>query len=146
MNVIEIRDSQNGALTVSLSGILSQLPPHSDNLHWAILSLEAIGNPSGNKSLPEFESQIANSPQGLLVTWNELCELSEKFEEVIDVVIVGCESRGDIQRRQNDNELYSSCDVAIEAFDSSYWRVYSKHQDIIDRIEKSFKDTEIKTG
>jgi hypothetical protein len=143
MNVIEIRDSQNGVLIAGLSGILSQFPPHSDNLHWAFLSLEALGNLGDNKSLPEFESQIADSPEGLLVTWDELCELSEKFEQVIDAVIVGCESRGDIRRYQNDNELYSSYDVVIEAFDSSYWRVYSKYKDIIDRIEKSFKNTEI---
>ncbi len=35
-----------------------------------------------------------------------------------------------------------SCDIVIDAFDSSYWRVYSKYPDIIERINETFKDTE----
>ena len=107
--------------------------------------MEAIGNLGNNMPMPEFERQIAESPDGLLVTWNELCELSEKLKEVINVVIIGYKNRRDIQKHHNERELLSSCDIVIEAFDSSYWRVYAKDQAVIDRIEESFNSTEIKS-
>lgn len=122
----------------SLSDILGQMPPQSDNLHWSILTLEAIGDLGDNKSPPELEKQIADCPDGLRITWNELCKLAKTFEQVVDILVIRCENVNDIRRYQSDEELHLSCKIVIECFDSSYWRVYSRYQEIIGRIEASF--------
>ena len=38
--------------------------------------------------------------------------------------------------------MYETCDFVIEMVDSSYWEVFSKNEQLIDRLAAKFKDVQ----
>jgi hypothetical protein len=46
-----------------------------------------------------------------------------------------------ILRYETDQIMYESCDIVIEMFDSCFWEVFSKDEDIINRLASKFKET-----
>ena len=53
-----------------------------------------------------------------------------------------CKDKGFLRRYDNSQDIYKSCDIIAELIDSSYWEVFSKDADLIDRLALKFKKTE----
>jgi hypothetical protein len=126
-------------VSVELKDILEEV--HDDNkLYWSILFLEAIGNLGEGKSLPAFEKQIDQLEIGLLINWEDLKVLANKFQQIIDLRLIAGNNQEVLKRYENDEELYQRCDIVIEMNDSSYWEVFSKDKSFIQRLGDKFKD------
>lgn len=41
--------------------------------------------------------------------------------------------------------MYNNCDIVIHMIDSSFWEVFSKDEDFINRLAAKFKDVEFLT-
>ena len=136
---IRILDTINKLANVELSDILEELP-NGHLYHWSILSLEGIGD-LGKKSIPEFEKEIANSPNGLFISWEELNVLEPKYKQIIDMVLIRSKNRHELKRYTIDQEMYERCDVVIDMFDSSFWEVFSIDEAFINRLASKFKKT-----
>ncbi|MBI5346279.1 MAG: hypothetical protein HZB76_03975 [Chlamydiae bacterium] len=136
---IRILDKNNRIVSVELPDILKEIQ-NGDLFHWSILFLEATGHLGEGRSIPIFEKQIYDSEKGLFITWNELNLLSGKFHQVIDIILIGCKDKNLLRRYDNDQEMYETCDIVIEMFDSCYWEVFSKDKDLINRLAAKFKD------
>jgi hypothetical protein len=136
---IRILDNKNGVVSVKLPDILDE-KLNGDSLYWSILFLEASGHLGENKSILEFCKQINKSQNGLILQWSELKSLAYKFFQVIDIIILGCKDSNLLHRYDDDQEMYESCDIFIEMFDSWFWQVFSKDKQLIDRLASKFKD------
>ena len=93
-NIIEIKhqDSQ-GKSAVELIDLLNLIAQDQQQLVWSILDLEAIGDlsPIWERGILDLEENIRNLPQGLILSWQMLILLVEKFDQVINIIIVGCQ-------------------------------------------------------
>lgn len=139
---IRISDNINNVVNVTLIDILQEIM--NEEIHyWSILFLDAIGDLGDKKSIPEFENQILESEKGIFISWKELCNLAKKFEQIIDITILGCKDLESIRRYDIEQEMYESCDIVIEMVDSSYWEIFSKDKSIINRLAAKFKDTQL---
>ena len=138
---IRILDKKNRIVCVELPDILKEIH-NGSSLHWSILYLCASGHLGEGKSIPEFEKQIYDSEKGFFIKWEDLNSLSNKFYEVIDIIIIGCTSKELLLRYENDQEMYETCDLVIEMVDSSYWEVFSKDEELINRLASKFKEIE----
>lgn len=136
-----IFDAGSGAAVPSLSDILSGL--EGDSLKWSLLSLWATGDLGEGKSVPDLENTIAEAPRGLLLSFSELKKLSTRFDQVIDTLIIGCSSSENIIRYDDDQEMFSACDVVIEMDDSTSWIIHSHDRNLIEQITSKFKNSEI---
>lgn len=138
---IRILDKVKRVVSVELPDILEEIP-NGNLFHWSILCLEAMGHLEEGKSIPVFEKQIGDSEKGLFIDWNDLNTLSKKFYQIIDITLIGCKDKNLLRRYKNDQEMYETCDMIIEMIDSSYWEIFSKDDQLINRLSKKFKDTE----
>ncbi len=39
--------------------------------------------------------------------------------------------------------MYQSCDIVIELIDCAFWQIFTKDQELIDRIKRKFKEVEL---
>lgn len=57
-----------------------------------------------------------------------------------DILIIGCKDKKQIARYEDDMDMYNSCDIVINMFDSTYWEVFSMDEHLIYSLGKKFKD------
>ncbi len=142
-HMIEISDSQNGLLTVTLPMILNEIGAESINLTWSLLYLSATGNLGEDKSIVDFEDDISSSPNGFCLEWKELNDLADKFDQIFDILIIGTDSKDAIQKYTNDDDLYLNYPVVLDLFDGAYWRIYSEDEAFIERLADKFIDIKL---
>lgn len=88
--VIEIRDKENGFLTVTLKDLLALSEPEGRNLIWSIQDLEAVGDPEKLKAdLIEIEEKATQSPHGLIMKWEDLVDLAGALKDVLECLDCG---------------------------------------------------------
>ncbi|MDO6708980.1 hypothetical protein [Photobacterium sp. 1_MG-2023] len=96
-HMIEISDSSNGLLTVTLPMILNKIGVDGASLSWSLLYLSATGDLGEDKSIVDFEDSISDSPNGFCLEWQELNDLSHNFDQIFDTLIVGSTSKESIK-------------------------------------------------
>ena len=136
---IRILDHKNNLVCVELPDILKEIP-NGNLLHWSILYIDAEGNLGEGISLPAFQQQIRQSKNGIFIQWEALNLLSKKFYQIKDLILIGCENENLLRRYKEDQEMYETCDIVIVMFDSSFWEVFSKDEEFINRLTVKFKD------
>ncbi len=138
---IRILDKENRFVTVELRDILPEIY-NGNELYWSILYLYSIGDLSGGKLIPISEDDITNSEKGFFLSWENLNLVAKNFEQIYDLVLIGCYNKDVIKRYNTDEEMYEACDIVIVMFDSSYWELFAKDKGLIERWAKKFKDVE----
>jgi len=58
------------------------------------------------------------------------------------LIIIGCKNRVLLKKYEDDADMYRTCDVVIQMIDSSYWEVFSKDTQWIDKLASKFKKIE----
>lgn len=146
-NIIEIKDHDaNGILTVDLKSILQPLSPEADELTWSILDLEATGELVNGKNMLDLEQEIRSSPNGLIISWNDLLALANSLDQVINATIVACKDPTAIPGLGLLEYLCETCEIVLQAIDSSLWCVYARDDAVIDRFATAFHDVQIVIG
>lgn len=143
MNVkgLKIFDNDDGFVYVKLQDIFEEIP-NGNQLYWSILFLDAVGNLGEGKSIVKLGDQVRESEVGYRLSWKELNELASKFDQVIDIQIIGCADKQHLVRYSDDQDKYENCNVYIEMVDTSFWLVFSKDESLIDRLSAKFKEVE----
>lgn len=142
-NKVEIRDQQNGVLIVSLVKILNAVASLGQNLGWYILHLQATGDLGEERSLGKLMDRINQAQEAYQIDWSELVVLANHLDQVIDGVFVGCKDQKPFKKSCEDDELEERCELVIDAFDSSYWRVYAKNSEIIKNLCGVFSEAKL---
>lgn len=138
---IRILDKHNRVVSVKLLDILDMIP-NGESFHWAILWSDITPRKGDGEFIMNLEQQVNKAENGLSIDWEELKSLTKKIHQEIDLAVIGCSNKENLHRFKNDREMYEQCDIVIEMFDTSYWRVFSKDDDLIERLGKKFKDVE----
>ena len=135
---IRIFDKKNGLGFVDFLNILKEIP-NGNVFHWSILFMDVIGDLGEGKSIPEFEKKIFESKNGFFIDWENLNSLAKKCEQIIDISIIGCKDVNLLQRYENEQEMYETCDIVIEMINSVCWEIFSKDKELINRLAIKFK-------
>ena len=138
---IRILDKKNNIISVELPEILEQIND-GDSFFWSVLYLYATGDLGEKQSIPFLEQQIKKSERGLLLSWNQLNDLANKFWDLIDITIIGCKDQLMLKKYQDDQQMHEKCDIVIEMIDSGCWEIFSKDLAWIDQLGKKYKKVE----
>lgn len=133
---VRISDTKNHIVTVRLPDILQEIN-NGDQFYWSILFLDIRGDLKEAK--PDFADSVSAMEKGFFFGWDELNNLANKCHQIIDITIIGCKDLNFIQQYEDDEETYNKCDIVIEMIDSSYWEVFSKDVNLINRLATKFK-------
>jgi hypothetical protein len=102
-----------------LEDFLYELPNVNKNI-WAVLWIHAIPI-NNNINILEIENEINNANTINFLTTDELVVFTKQFFQILEIFIIGDANVKNLQRHENDDLYYSSCEYVIELFDSSYW-------------------------
>lgn len=67
-----------------------------------------------------------------------MANLAKDFEQIYDIVLIGSRNQEYLRRYNTDEEM----DIVIVMFDSSYWKVFTKDKNLIERWSKKFRKVE----
>jgi hypothetical protein len=134
MRSLKLHGSEREFLNINLYDILNALRI-GRNLKWSVLAIQA----SGNLEIPmqAFENQVNRSDRGLLIGWTELLKLSERFDQITNILLIGNKKAAALRRYDTEEEMRSSVDVVIELVDSSFWELHSRLNHVLDEMESS---------
>lgn len=141
---IRILDKVNHVVSVKLQDILEEITD-GEFFYWSILFFDGMGHLKNGKSIAGFAKEALQSERGILTSWEELNSLADSLEQIFDILIIGCKDVNNIARYQDDKEMYETCDIVINMFDSSFWEVFSKDESLIHRLAAKFKDVKFIT-
>lgn len=136
---IRILDSENNVVSVKLFNILD-LIKNGASFNWDILVSDIMPLPEEGEFFIDLENQVKENEKGLIVSWDQLKELSQKIHQEIDLTIIGCKDEKFLHRYENDKDMYEACDIVIEMIDSGYWEIFSKDKELIDKLSAKFKE------
>jgi hypothetical protein len=127
---IKINGNDEQVVSVTLHDILMQIK-NGNRLKWALLDIYAIGDLGNNKLMLDFEAKINESENGVIFELKELLELSAKFQQIMEITLIGNKDVNDLKRYSDDEEMYSKCDYTIQLIDSSYWIIHSSAENAL---------------
>ncbi|MEM7052918.1 MAG: hypothetical protein AAF446_00075 [Pseudomonadota bacterium] len=105
--------------------------------------LWATGHLGEGKSIPDFENTIAKLPRGLMLSFEESTKLANCFDQAMETLIIGCSSSEKILRYDDDQEMFSACDVVIKMDDCARWIIHTHDRKMIEQITSKFENSVI---
>ena len=131
----------DNVLSPTLSEILEEINV-STQFNWCILFLDGIPHPGQGQFLIEYEKKINDSENGLFLSLDELKNLSSKFFQMFETIVLGSCTANLLHRYKEEKDMYTTCDVVIELIDCAFWEVYAKDIKVIERLRGKFKEIE----
>lgn len=131
-NTLTFPAFRNNGVPVQLAEVLAVIP--ENNLVWSILEFDGIGEAPNNLTMDEFEQLVRKRPGGLVMSWSQLRDFSERISQTIDCVVVGARSDRDILSARRAGDYLSSCEVVLEMFDSTEWTVWALDTGLMQRF------------
>ena len=141
---IKIKDEINkDFLSVTLFELLKNIQHYGDKFTWSIYELDATGNLGEGCSLPELEDKIDSLESGFIMCWNDLLVMSSKLSQVINLILIASNVNQAFEKYEDSNDWRKKYPIIVEIVDGDYWEVYSSNENLIDSLEKKYKDTEV---
>lgn len=137
---VEVYDALKGVLNFDLKNVLQVLPEFAGQLQWYILDIEAVGRGLNGESILDTEKRTSTSAHGIQLSFAELQDLASGLEQTINAVIVGVGSKSPAPTLPVAVG-YDAPYIGLEAVDSSFWVVTSSDSNVVELIEKHFRDT-----
>ena len=141
-NGLRIVDREEKVIVVRLFDILEEIR-EGNSLSWSILEISGVGYYDIGQSYTDLVNKVKKSKTGLVVSWNELNEISRNFEQIIWLSLIGCKDNNNLHHYKSDKEMYETCDIVIEMIDSCYWEVFSKDVQLLARLASKFKNVKV---
>ncbi len=88
----------------------------------------------------EFEDEINDLNNVVIMEWDELIDLSNKLDQIVDMLLIGSKDVNSLRRYSDDSQAYQNCDYTIELIDSSYWIIHSSDIKALDNIKEYLPD------
>jgi hypothetical protein len=139
MKAIKISGNNDKVLSIELKDVLRCIA-NGNQFRWSILWLEAIGNIV--KSMPDFENEIRNSENGLMIEWKDLLELLKKIHQVIEIVLIGDKDISKLKRYSDHEAMYTACEHVAELINSAYWIIHSKDNNSLKALKNNLQGVE----
>jgi len=147
-NIIKISDTKNGVLAFDLIDLLNLLPPGAQQINWSILDLSQFLENQDElhvygRQLLRINEEAHNTPGGYKLSWQDLRLYAGAISQVADGVFVGCkdvEALSRLSYESADDDIYAVSEIVLEVFDSSYWIVFSRDDEFLNRCRMTFQD------
>ncbi|MEE4674492.1 hypothetical protein V2K57_09595 [Pseudomonas alliivorans] len=101
---------------------------------WAVLEFYGVGIAPAGLAMPDFEERLRDLEKGWLFSWEELCLFANDIEQVFDCFIVAVDSVDKIRKPIEVDEPPQNCFIALEAFDSHEWIIWSDAPELLSRF------------
>ena len=121
------------------------MPFGAAGLSGYLIELEAIGELQ-REDLGGPLDRIDAAPEGLRLEWPELRQLSRELDQVFEVALAGCHGVSPFSaglRRGADAQLPPGVEVVLERFDSSFWVLLTRSEELARAAQAHFAAAEL---
>lgn len=101
---------------------------------WAVLEFYGVGMAPAGLAMPDFEEHLRVLEKGWVFSWEELRLFANNIEQVFDCFIVAVDSVDNIRKPIEVDEPPQNCFIALEAFDSHEWIIWSDAPELLSRF------------
>lgn len=139
MEAIEIHDlTEAGIVAVQFQDLLPHLEHQAPHLELYLIEFDVVLKDSSPYHLADLRAKIEQSEAGLQISWGELKELAAAIVDIQDLTLAGCLPPKTPIRSSAFQSLCTSCNLVVECFDSSFWRICSDDPECIRAIREQF--------
>lgn len=144
--IIEIydKDEQTNLLNFDLFEVIKNFEPFLNNYNvWTLLDFEATGKTNFKKEIYEISEKVNDSNFGIIINFSQLKELASKIYQTIDMTIVAGNKSNSLYPPYVDEKLVKESDFFLQCCDSSYWRVYTIDDSLLQFIKQHYKEKQV---
>lgn len=141
---IRIFDINKDGFESKLKDILHEIW-YGENLKWLITFLGGMPYRDYAEHILEYQKMVNTSEDGTEIKWNDLNLLSDQYFQIYEIRLLGSINPDSLHRYSftDEEESFEKCDIVIILIDCSFWEIYAKDQDLIEKLKLKFKKTEI---
>jgi hypothetical protein len=145
INPIEVKYQNSQGTSIELIDVLKLIEKDKQQLIWSILDLQAVGDISTiwERGILDLEQTIKHLPHGYILSWQMLIKLVKKFDDLIDIVIVGCREVAQIPSLGVDADIYLSSEIVLKLIDSSVWQIYTKNERLLQNLNRELNQEKL---
>lgn len=137
---------------ITLLSILNYLETGGKNLIWSILILNGFGDFEKGEYLGDIFYEIINShaETKFFLTWDEIYEFSKKFSDILDFMIIGCDTKEEIletdkslvelslKKYPKGSEVKPIYRIMVDIDDGILRGIYAKDNELYEKCRKIF--------
>ena len=159
-SVLKISDYDGrGVLAFDLRHLLPLVANEAADLSWYVIPAGEttwfLGQLTALKTVDEFSKQVEASENGVQLTHREILELAESINQTVWGTFVGVRQETKLPAlldmfsddcRYVDRaapRFYEVVEIGLQAVDSSYWLIYVRDAELMERIRATFDDVEV---
>jgi hypothetical protein len=146
--LLRIHDTaDHGPLSFDLADLLEIISTEGPSMRWCILYLDEVvwKQDYPLMALEELYAKVDDSPNGLSMSWDELVEISHAIVQTIDGTYIAYREGQVVPEYPGDRfeDLYAASEVVFQAVDSTYWEVYARNDEVLNRYKSAYKAIDV---
>jgi hypothetical protein len=91
----------------------------------------------------ELERTANESPTGLILSWAQLREYAQGLKEIVNGTFIAYAEGVLVPHFHLGMDIYAPSELVIEAVDTTYWQVYARDEQLLRRIQGTFRRVEV---
>lgn len=128
------------SLIPNLIDVLLRIP--SNNWIWAVFQFDGFGMAPDGLNMCDFQDGLESLEKGWVCRWDELLRFAQGVDHAHFCFVAAFNSFNDIKRPPViDDDAPEGCIIALEAFDSSEWTIWTEDDELLwrfDSLSESF--------
>ena len=142
MKYLEIKGSMPVFDKLTLEFVLLKIRAFASSYSWSIQLIEAVGYVESviGMQIVDLEEYCNKSTKGYITDFETIIALARACDDIVDVLIVGCQKEDNIPKAFRDSNWENQCDVIISREDSSLWQLYSNDKRISNEFYSLIND------
>lgn len=137
---LRVFDEGNDKILIPLHDILKLVDQHA--YHWGILFVDGMPKKPYVEEISHVQNILEKSDQGIPISEENLMELSSKFFQIYEIVLIGSKNHLDLKKDYSEIILFQQHDIVIVMIDCAFWEIYSHDKSLLEKYEKKFLKTE----
>ncbi|MGA8135229.1 MULTISPECIES: hypothetical protein [Pseudomonas] len=128
MNSVTLASFRADGTVLLLSDLLAVIP--DNDWVWSVLEFQGVGCAPDGLSMDEYEAFLLSQERGDIMTWGQLLEFSQSMEQTFNCLVVAVNTVAEIIKPSGFEIVPETYVLAIEAFDSTCWTLWSDRPEI----------------
>lgn len=103
---------------------------------WSVLEFQGVGCAPNDLSMDEYEDFLRSQEKGDIMAWEQLLEFALPMEQTFNCLVIAVNTTTEIIKPAGFEIVPETYVLAIEAFDSTDWKLWSGNPEIIRAVRQ----------
>ncbi|WP_052451349.1 hypothetical protein [Pseudomonas batumici] len=134
MNSVTLASFRTDGAVLLLKDLLEIIP--DNDWVWSVLEFQGVGCAPDGLSMDEYEDFLFSQERGDIMTWGQLLEFAQLMEQTFNCLVVAVNTVAEIIKPSDVEIVPETYVLAIEAFDSTHWTLWSDRSETIRAVSQ----------